>query len=523
MPINLNKSLGISILLLLILISWYVGGIWYSDMYGIPSLLLTIFFITSSNDELKNYLMMFSKYIFYYRKNILIFIAFNLLVHLTTGILRYISFDYATWDVGVFSNILFNFSNNEFFSSFLSSHFNFNVNGLADHFAISMYPLGWLYAIYPSTLWLIVAKSISFLICPLLFYKISRTIGLTEKISTTITLVLSLFWILIYKPPLNGLHFEFQPSSLALPFVFISFYFLSSKKWIPFWLTMLFLLGFKEHLGLVWIGFGLYLYFNGEKKYGLLLCFIGLLSLYTIMFQLMPYLRDYRQNWSLFIGPFDDIQKKLLYIFRIFAPFGFLHFIRWKYGIMTFPLIGANLLIGTTKSSVYSMTTHYDDILSCMLFISMILIIKEMHDKKYFIKYFSKWFFLVWFIIVLGDTHRSPLRFMSLHLPTKSHFILANEIRDFDHKNREKRYAVQGHLGPHFHRRGIEEFRQYKYCGKQPDGKNLLEVDYIALSNLAGHAWTINDMELCIIELNKLDDYERVTKYNQLIVFKKIQ
>ena len=119
-------------------------------------------------------------------------------------------------------------------------------------------------------------------------------------------------------------------------------------------------------------------------------------------------------------------KKKLLYIFRIFAPFGFLHFIRWKYGIMTFPLIGANLLIGTTKSSVYSMPTHYDDILSCMLFISMILIIKEIHHKKYFIKYFSKWFLLVWFIIMLGDAHRSPLRFMSLHMPTKSHFILAN-------------------------------------------------------------------------------------------------
>ena len=146
-----------------------------------------------------------------------------------------------------------------------------------------------------------------------------------------------------------------------------------------------------------------------------------------------------------------------------------------------------------------------------------------MHHKKYFIKYFSKWFLLVWFIIMLVDAHRSPLRLMSLHLPTKSHFILANEIRDFDHRNRDKRYAVQGHLGPHFHRRGIEEFRQYKYCGKQPDGKNLLEVDYIALSNLVGHAWSINDMELCLIELNKLDDYERITKYNQLIVFKKIQ
>ena len=96
----------------------------------------------------------------------------------------------------------------------------------------------------------------------------------------------------------------------------------------------------------------------------------------------MPYLRDYRPNWSLHIGPFDDLQKKLLYIFRIYAPFGFLHFIRWKIGIMTFPLVGANLLFGINKSSVYSMTTHYDDILSCMLFISIILICISLFCSK---------------------------------------------------------------------------------------------------------------------------------------------
>ena len=51
-------------------------------------------------------------------------------------------------------------------------------------------------------------------------------------------------------------------------------------------------------------------------------------------------------------------------------------------------------------------------------------------------------------------------------------------------KNRDKKYAVQGHLGTHFNRREIEEFRQYKFCGKQKDGKKLLNVDYIALSDL---------------------------------------
>ena len=523
MSVNYKINFVVLILLSMISFSWLIGGVFYPDMYGIPSLLLIILFIFISNDNLKYFLNCLHNNIFIYRKIIITIFFIISFLHLTTSILRFFSFDYATWDVGVHSNMLYNFSNGEFYSSFLSSHYGFNVNSLADHFALSMYPLGWLYVLYPSTLWLVTAKSIFYLVCPIFFYVISKKISLSHKQSIIITFILSLFWLCTYKPPLNGLHYEFQPSSLALPFIFVSFYFLSSKKWIAFFVTMIFLLGFKEHLGLVWLGFGLYLMINDNKIAGLVLCTIGLFSIYAIMFQLMPYLRDYRPNWSLHIGPFDDLQKKLLYIFRIYAPFGFLHFIRWKFGIMTFPLVGANLLFGSNKSSVYSMTTHYDDILSCMLFISIILIFKEIYEKKYLYKYFSKWFLIIWLIIFFSDLHRSPIRYLSLRLPKKDHFILAEEIKNFDSKNRDKKYAVQGHLGTHFNRKEIEEFRQYKFCGKKQDGENLLNVDYIALSSLVSHAWSINNFNLCLLELSNLDNFERIDSFKQLIVFKNNQ
>ena len=106
-----------------------------------------------------------------------------------TSILRFFSFDYATWDVGVHSNMLYNFSNGEFYSSFLSAHFGFKVNSLADHFALSMYPIGWLYVLYPSTLWLVTAKSIFYLVCPIFFYGISKKIGLSHRQSIIITII----------------------------------------------------------------------------------------------------------------------------------------------------------------------------------------------------------------------------------------------------------------------------------------------------------------------------------------------
>ena len=147
------------IILFLFSISWLIGGIWYPDMYGIPSLILIIIFIFYSNDNLKYFLKFLHKNIFLYSKIIFFLILIICFIHLTTSILRYFSFDYATWDVGLHSNILYNFSNGEFYSSFLSSHFGFNVNSLADHFSLSMHPIGWLYLLSPSTLWLVTAKS----------------------------------------------------------------------------------------------------------------------------------------------------------------------------------------------------------------------------------------------------------------------------------------------------------------------------------------------------------------------------
>ena len=50
--------------------------------------------------------------------------------------------------------------------------------------------------------------------------------------------------------------------------------------------------------------------------------------------------------------------------------------------------------------------------------------------------------------------------------------------------------------------------------------KNLLNVDYIALSDLVSHKWSINNFDLCLIELSNLDNFERIGSFKQLIVYK---
>ena len=63
---------------------------------------------------------------------------------------------------------------------------------------------------------------------------------------------------MLYKPAVRSSFFEFSPSSLAPPLIILSFLLIEKSRWFFFTITMLFLLGLKEHMGVILIGFGLF-------------------------------------------------------------------------------------------------------------------------------------------------------------------------------------------------------------------------------------------------------------------------
>ena len=106
---------------------------------------------------------------------------------------------------------------------------------------------------------------------------------------------------------------------------------------------MFFLLGFKEHLGAVWIGFGFYMVLaTPQKKMGLLLIAGGTIAVYMIIFKVMPFYRNYHDSWSMVIGPFQDIPEKIVYLFKILMPFGFK--IMRQYNFYDSPLLSLFLM-----------------------------------------------------------------------------------------------------------------------------------------------------------------------------------
>ena len=159
----------------------------------------------------------------------------------------------------------------------------------------------------------------------------------------------------------------------------LSFFLMEKSRWVLFTITMLFLLGLKEHMGVILIGFGLFGIAQKNYRTGFIIAAFGFFATYMMMFHIMPYFRDYQVFGNTQIAPFQDFYGKSLYLFKLFWPLGFLPLSFWRFGILAAPAIGVNLISG--RSGMYSSEFHYDDVSSTMLLMACTLIlIEKRHD-----------------------------------------------------------------------------------------------------------------------------------------------
>ncbi len=443
----------------------------------------------------------------------------HVVLYLVTTILKYYSFRWNIWDVGNFSNMLYNISQGRFYSSYLGSH------NWADHFWPSMSPLALLYLWIPSTHWVTLTKTIAYLSVPLLICKICRESFQNKEQAWSVTVILGAAWMLFYAPALNSLYYEFQPSALAPPFILYAFLCFQRKQWLRFWLTMFVLLGFKEHLGAVWIGFGCFMVLaTPNKKMGFFLIVGGIISIYLIMFQVMPYYRNYEDSWSMALGPFQDIPKKLIYLFKILIPLGFLPLIFLRFGIIAGPAIGINLLSSDLRPGMYSTSYHYDDIPATLLILAMILIISSsLHKFEFWQESKARnWLLAGWMVCVLGLLPSSPMRELYAAIPNQSHWDIRKELIEFDQLSKENSIAVQTSLGAQFNRTSILAITQDSNgnCAPMQRGIAVLKTEYLVFAKSLNH-YLIEDLEQCLKKMVMSSDYESLPGYNHLNIYKK--
>ena len=502
--------LGITLLL------WWLG-IAGRDLYLIPAivfLLASVFQIIIgkfSNNSI-NWIIDYSK-----KRYFIGLYWIHAGLFLATTILKYYSFRWNIWDVGNHSNMVFNISRGTFYSSYLGVH------NWADHFTPSMSPLAFFYLLNPSTHWITLAKTFSYLSVPFLIYKICKESFSEKEKAWIVALFIGAAWMLFYSPAVNSLYYEFQPSSLAPPFVLYAFLCFQRKRWIYFWIIMLIILGFKEHLGAVWIGLGsLMIVTTNYKKTGIILISGGIISIYVIMFQLMPFFRNFEEPWSMSIGPFQDIPEKLIYLVKIFLPLGFLPLIFWRFGILAGPAIGVNLL--SNNHAMFSTRYHYDDIVATLLMVAMVLIFSSKWQKLKLLdgKKVGEWFLVGWCVCVMGLLTSSPLREFYTSIPEKFHLDIRKELIKFDQFSKEEYIAVQTSLGPQFNRTNILAITQDSNgkCSPMKRDLSIPEPKYLVFARSLNH-YLIENLDQCLNNLNLSKNYKILQEYQYLEIFEK--
>ena len=431
-------------------------------------------------------------------------------------IIKLYSFKWNIFDVGSYSNAIYNGSHLLNFNSFLQ------IPALADHFIPSLYLFSPLYLIYPSVHWITIAKTVSYLITPIVLY-----FWIGDKVKNKNEKLWVCFFfgttiLLIYEPSINSYKFEFSPSSLALPICILILIFHEKRKYILLGISCLFLLGLKENTGVFLIGIGLHIFFKNKFFYGIYISLFGLIFTYLVVYQILPYFREYHFFYNTYTNPMKDLDLKLNYFINLLIPLLFIPIFFWKNGIIALPMIGVNLISG--KPSMYSSQYHHDDIISLLLIFSCVISYIDLRNKSVLSlkKNYTKYLLLFFMIYQsLSINKSSPIKNIINELPNDYHLNILKEIEHIKNISTGHSIALQNAIGPHFHQTLSVLMTSGTENNCHPPLISEKIVDFIVLhKELDSHR--IGDINLCIKNLESNEKYQSLHNFKYLTVFRKL-
>ena len=436
--------------------------------------------------------------------------------------LRYLSFQWNIWDVGVFSNVIYNMSQGELWWS------HYEVHPWADHFTPSISILAPFFWIHPHFIWVVLAKILSYTLVPFGFWQLAKYQNQQVERAIVLTLLVSSAWLLWYKPTVSSLWYEWQPSCLAPPVIVFCFLWLEKKEWFKFSLGLLFLLGLKEHMGIVPLGFGCYLVLQRKEQFwpGIVLIVLGLTTLFTITYGVMPFFRGNQPSWSVpALDLWGNIPGKITYSWKLLFPLAFLPLLYFRIGIMAGPAIGVNLI--AAKETMRSTSYHYDDVSGTLLLLAILVILSTQDWQKYwkFITNRAQQILLLAWLIGTSSLMPSSIgQEIKNAWPTSKHFEIHQELSEV-----KKQYpldegvAVQSSLGVHFQQREVNYIAgSYEYpCGEEQVDRfhQLAEKRKYWLLARELNSFGIEDLEKCTQALSKKKKLGLIKDFQHISLF----
>lgn len=310
------------------------------------------------------------------KQNLLLFtiiaVAFGLMFGLI--IYKFSNFRYNCLDLAIYSNVLQNTINGNWFYSTIQGGVYFG-----DHLELWLLPLTLGYWGFSSPIFLLFIQAAFICLAGWPLFLIARQV-LTDKKYAWLFVVLYLLNPFVWQMAL----FEFHILPMALFFLFFSFYFYLKKAWVPFVIFSLASLMVREDVSLIIMFFGLGLLLKERKinRYsifafvsGLLWFILSLVLISSFNQGAYKYGIYYLDFWSK-IFTLDQLDL----LFGIFLPFGFLPFLRLKYLFPLIPIYAQYVLIGGLGTIV--LRGHYATLFLVVGFIALIYVVREILLNK---------------------------------------------------------------------------------------------------------------------------------------------
>ncbi|WP_320666628.1 DUF2079 domain-containing protein [Prochlorococcus sp. MIT 1307] len=195
--------------------------------------------------------------------------------------LRHYWFQTSAWDLGIFDQAIYLISKG---LTPESSLLGFHI--LGDHGALVLYPLGWLYSLFPSVFLLFVVQGSVLASSVFPLAKLAKLKRLSES-----SLIASLSALMLYPVVFNTAIFDFHPEVLAFPLILESLVLIQSRKSkhnFKIIIYMLLSLTCKINISFLVLGIGGWLLIKRRKKLGLILSFLSCIWFLLIGGLLIP-------------------------------------------------------------------------------------------------------------------------------------------------------------------------------------------------------------------------------------------
>ncbi len=468
----------------------------------------------------------------------LFFSVWFILLHL-----KYHSFGYSDWDLGFYSQAMWNLSaNGDQYSSI------FDRNLLGNHSNLIAFLFIPLYRVFPHPLTLILSKLLVLVLAGIVLYRYAK-----PKLGGIAAIICMLLYLL-YPANLFSIIYEFDFESLSPVFLFLLYVFYTQKNFRGFLCAAIFTILIKENLSLIVCAFGLTGLFSREKlKWGVIPLAMGSISFFYLIQVLIPYfsvliphfppigkhpyLYLYSElgqtpaqiAWKLLSTP-SVITKQILTpwmmhcLFKIFAPLAFTPFFALQTMFYALPILTLRIF-----ASAYQQMTiyfYYGASLAPFLFLAMVNTLSWVRGKS------RKIFSVVLTIIILCSAQGFCLELNVMKGKLFSH----NDRFQTARWNLVKSIPTDAPVIATFdflaelsRRKDLYAFFKVFHFNAGPETFSLPASRSYALVDFMD-PWLLNDLKAAPASTSKAirdfflrDNWDVVQAYEDLVLFKKLE